>query len=131
MLLDAAELRDRCEEFLEHDLACHPRQHRTETRVDASAKTKMAFGLAGDVVNVRVGEHALITIGRSVGQHHEIAGLHRLAMQCDFLCDAALKSLGRGVEAQRLLHRVGDKRWVGHQGAACFGEVGEVQREHA
>ena len=47
----------------------------------AAAEAEMAVRLAADVVDIGIGEAALVAIARAVGEADEIAALHHLPVQ--------------------------------------------------
>ena len=94
------------------------------------AEAQMPARLALDVIGIGIGKLALVAVAGAIGEADEITRLHHLPVQLDIAGEATPEALGRGVEAQRLLHRIRHARGLRHQTAARVGEVRHVEGKH-
>src|SRR6516162_3444525 len=114
------------EEALHCNLGDEPRHLAAETEMLAGPEAEMPVRAALDIVDVRVGELALVTIAGAEGEHHLVPDLEPLPVQLGLAHDDTLETLRRSVEAKRFLNRWRHQRGFCDNAAAGFRVVVQV-----
>src|SRR6185312_3730502 len=101
------------QELAEERLHLQPGERRAEAEVRALPERDVVVGAAGDVEAERVGEAALVDVGRHVVDDHLVARPDRLPAQLQIAGGGAAERQHGRVQAQHLLDRRGQQRRVG------------------